>query len=205
MPDACGGQDPAYPGLSCYLEQGHSMSAIFECEFMTEEVGLAWREKAMKLERMVEAWREHEGLMLDDDGTATILMNKVEERDASRIARYRERAWAAEAKVSRWEDYFVIDSPHWMNVLSYAAHALAASSDNGDAYVSMQIRAAMTAYQPIDDRLAEAWREGLRVGEAWERRKWQWSAGDISRKVHGLTQSPALDRPQNPYDEKAGS
>lgn len=44
---------------------------------------------------------------------------------------------------------------------------------------------------------AEGWDEGLRAGEAFERARWQWSAGAIARVVNGLAEQP--ERPANPY------
>jgi hypothetical protein len=43
----CGGRDPAYPGLECYLDSGHPD----ECEFMTAEVGQRWRQRALEAEK----------------------------------------------------------------------------------------------------------------------------------------------------------
>lgn len=44
---------------------------------------------------------------------------------------------------------------------------------------------------------AEGWDEGLRAGEAFERARWQWSAGATARVVNGLAERP--ERPANPY------
>ncbi len=46
---------------------------------------------------------------------------------------------------------------------------------------------------------AQGWDEGQKAGEAHERDKWHWSAGSMSRAVHGLKEYP--ERPTNPYRE----
>ena len=48
----CGGRDPAYPGLTCYLDSGH----LDECEF-TDARGREWRRRAMVAEEQVKAWQ----------------------------------------------------------------------------------------------------------------------------------------------------
>ena len=47
---------------------------------------------------------------------------------------------------------------------------------------------------------AEAWDEGRRAGQKYERSAWQWQAGSLSRAVNGLTERPTA--PVNPYIEK---
>jgi hypothetical protein len=54
----CNGRDPAYPGLSCYLDRGHPD----DCEFATEEVGIEWRRRAMAAEARVANARRMAGL-----------------------------------------------------------------------------------------------------------------------------------------------
>jgi len=48
----CGGRDPAFAGLECYLDSGHPE----ECEFFTAETGRKWRQRAMVAEEKVTAW-----------------------------------------------------------------------------------------------------------------------------------------------------
>jgi hypothetical protein len=44
------------------------------------------------------------------------------------------------------------------------------------------------------------WEKALQTGIEYERSRWHWSAGSLSRTVNGLTSRP--ERPANPYDEE---
>lgn len=45
-----------------------------------------------------------------------------------------------------------------------------------------------------------AWEAGFKAGQDYERAKWYWSAGSLSRAVNGLKERPTA--PDNPFNEE---